>query len=336
MHIRSFIAGLALVATIVATNCLHAASGSEPAFTFDGQKFFLRSTEGGIYEYLPANETFKNWTALISVREFTGTKNPKAYAQKLIDNAKDSSPKAQGMLMENSEAGSYIADFLLPDGEGDDAGWEWNLWRVEKKGDGVEAVQYALRIPTGSGLGADEIMAARKKLVPALAEFQVPGASGGESHSSGAADSGDVQTYAYPDADDPQFTMEVPGDWTLESDAKGAWIVSADKKFTTSVVVVPAGDVEDAVESIKKQSGSRFESIEWNEGVGKTNKSTGVTFRSVDGSAEDKGVQHKVGVYVFSKDGANKAFILSTWTPEAALANNAEGILKMLGSAKLY
>jgi hypothetical protein len=336
MHIRFHIAALALAASITATNCLKAASDDEPAFTFDGQEFFLRSTEGGIYEYLPTGETFKNWTSLVSVREFSGTSNPKAYAQKLIDNAKASSPKAQGMLMGNTEAGSYIADFLLPDGEGDDVGWEWNLWRVEKKRDGVEAVQYAQRIPADSKVGAKEIMAARKKLVPALAEFQVPVTGSSESNSGESASSGDAQTYAYPDADEPKFTMELPGDWALESDAKGAYIVSADKKFTTSVVVVDAGDVEDAVESIKKQSGGRFESVEWNEGVGKTNEDTGVTFRSVDGSAEDKGVKHKLGVYVFSKDGAKKAFILSTWTPEAAVASNADGILKMLGSSKLY
>ncbi len=337
MPIRSILAALALIVSICATPSLRAASDEEAAFSFDGQVFFLRSTEGGILEYLPAGETFKNWSTLISVREFSGTDDPKAYAQKLIENAKASSPNAQGQLMENEAAGSYIADFLLPDGEGDDPGYEWNLWRVEQKGDGVEAVQYAVRIPAGSDVGAKEIIAAREKIVPELAEFKVP-AEGGDSaaSSSAPASSGDTQTYAYPSADEPQFTMELPADWAVESDEKGAWIVAADKKFTTSVVVVDPDDVEDAVESIKDQNGRRFESIEWSETMApQTNPATGVTFRSVDGAAEDKGVKHKLGIGVFSKNGAEKSFILTTWAPEAELAGNAGAMLQMLGSAKL-
>lgn len=316
----------------------------EPAFKFDGGEYFLRSTEGGILEYLTAGETFKNWTTLFSIREFSGTDDPKAYAQKLLENAKASSPEAQGLLMENEEAGSYIVDFLLPDGEGDNVGYEWNLWRVEKKGDGVEAVQYAMRIPAGSEVTGEAIAEARKKIVPELAEFEVPTASddadtAGDSDSESAdqsASSGDTQTYAYPDADQPQFTMELPADWVVEGDAKGAWIVAADKKFTTSVVVVDVGDVENAVESIKEQSGGRFESVEWSETMSpRTNPATGVTLRSIDGSAEAKGVKHKLGVLVFSKDGAEKAFILSTWAPEADLDGNGEAIMKMLVTATL-
>ncbi len=338
MQLRFRIAPLLLAVSLAATYCLNAAPDDEPAFKFDGQEFYLRSTEGGIFEYLPEGETFKNWTTLISVREFSGTNDPKAYAQKLIANAKASSPDAQAMLMENDEAGSYIADFLLPDGEGDNAGYEWNLWRVEQKGDGVEAVQYAMRIAPDSGISAEAIIAAREKLVPELAILKVPGGnespSGG---SAGGADQGDTQTYAYPNADEPLFTMELPADWAVESDKKGAFIVAADKKFTTSVVVVDAGDVEDAVESMKEQNGSRFESIEWSETMNpQTNPATGVTFRSIEGNAEDKGAKHKLGICVFSKEGTDKAFLLTTWAPEAALEGNAEAVLTMLGSAKIH
>lgn len=65
-------------------------------------------------------------------------------------------------------------------------------------------------------------------------------------------------------------------------------------------------------------------------------EATGMMMSSSDGSAEDKGFKHKLGIYVFSKDSGDKAFVLSTWTPEAALTDNAEGIFKMLGSIKLH
>lgn len=337
MFIRSCLAAVAICASLSFGPSLRAASGEKAAFTFDGQEFFLRSTEGEILEYLPADETFKNWTALISVREFAGTSDPKAYAQKLIDNAKASSPNAQGQLMENEEAGSYIADFLLPDGKGDDVGFEWNLWRVEQKGDGVEAVQYALRIPAGSGVGANEIIAAREKIVPELAVFELPAANGATEDASTPVVAGDSQTYAYPDADEPQFSMELPADWTVETDSQGAWIVAADKKFTTSVAVINPADVADAVESIKEQTGGRFASIAWSETVApQTDPATGVTFRATEGSAKDKGVKYQVGIYVFSKKGSAKTFILATWAPDAQLSANNEAMLYMLSSAKLY
>lgn len=325
-----------LAAGILATPCLRAED--EPDFRFDGQAFFLRSDREGIFEYLPADETFENWTTLISVRQFSGTDDPKAYAQKLLQNAKASSPHAQGLLMENAEAGSYIVDFMLPEGEGDDVAFEWNLWRVEQKGDGVEAVQYAVRVPAGAGVGGQELIAAREKIVPELAMLEIPAPGGSASAGTESAAAGDGgQIYAYPSADDAMFSMEVPADWTVEADAKGAWIVAADKKFTVSVVAVDPADVEDAVESIKEQSAGRFASYEWSETMApQTNPATGVTFRSIDGNAEDKGVKHKLSVCVFSKEGAEKSFILATWSPEADLASKGDAIFKMLGSAAFH
>jgi len=175
MSIRACIVALSVIVGFTATDELNAASVDRPAFRFDGREFFLRSTEGGILEYLPPDETFKNWKTLMSVREFTATDDPKAYAETLIRNAKASSPKAKTMLMENAEAGSYIVDFLLPDGDADDAGFEWNLWRIERKGKGIEAVQYASRIANDTP--AKKIIADRERLVPELAIFKVPTAN---------------------------------------------------------------------------------------------------------------------------------------------------------------
>lgn len=77
--------------------------------------------------------------------------------------------------MENAEAGSYIADFLLFSEKGTKPFFaEWNLWRVEKNGDGLQAVQYARRFYQIDENTSKELIAAREKIVPQLAILEVP------------------------------------------------------------------------------------------------------------------------------------------------------------------
>lgn len=148
---------------------------SAPVFQFDKADYFLRGDEAGIREYLTEGETFEKWSTLISVRGFDGTDDPRAYAFQLVKNAKASGPNAQGQVMENDEAGSYIADFLVFSEEGTEPSFaEWNLWRIEKKGDGIEAVQYARRFYEIDDSTAKKLSAARKKIVPQLAVLEIP------------------------------------------------------------------------------------------------------------------------------------------------------------------
>lgn len=148
---------------------------SAPAFQFDRKDYFLRGDEAGIREYLTKGESFENWSTLISTRRFDGTDDPRAYAFQLVKNAKASSPNAQGQVMENDEAGSYIADFLVYSEEGAEPSFaEWNLWRIEKTRDGVEAVQYARRFYDIDDSTAQKLIAARKKIVPQLAVLEIP------------------------------------------------------------------------------------------------------------------------------------------------------------------
>lgn len=153
----------------------HPPEGSAPAFRFDKAEYFLRGDEAGIREYLTEGETFEKWSALISIRRFDGIDDPRAYALQLVKNAKASGPNAQGQVMENDEAGSYIADFLVFSEEGTEPSFaEWNLWRIEKTRDGIEAVQYARRFYDIDDSTAKTLVAARKKLVPQLAVLEIP------------------------------------------------------------------------------------------------------------------------------------------------------------------
>jgi hypothetical protein len=164
-----------LLAGLIAILATQSCSAEEAAFHFNGNDYFLRGDEAGIREYLTEDETFDEWTTLISVRHFDGTDNPKLYAQKLIENAKASGPNAAGQLMENEEAGSYIADFLVFSEEGSKPFFaEWNLWRIEKKDDGVEAVQYARRFYKVDASTSQKLIDAREKIVPKLAVLEIP------------------------------------------------------------------------------------------------------------------------------------------------------------------
>ena len=159
--------------------CSQGGSGGRPAeesvFQFDKQDYFLRGDEAGIREYLTKGETFEKWNTLISVRHFNQTNDPRAYAFQLVKNAKASGENAQGQVMENEQAGSYIADFLVFSEEGAEPSFaEWNLWRIEKKGNGIEAVQYARRFYEIDGSTAKKLIAARKKIVPQLAVLEIP------------------------------------------------------------------------------------------------------------------------------------------------------------------
>ena len=155
---------------------LPAGAGAEDsAFEFDGAEYFLRSDEGGILEYLTYGDKFEKWSTLISTRESTATDDPHAFAAKLLENAKASGPDVRGLLMENKEEGIYIVDFLLSSADGEEPAYaEWNVWRVAQKGDGVQAVQYARRFYQITDSTAQEILAARKKIIPELLTLDIP------------------------------------------------------------------------------------------------------------------------------------------------------------------
>lgn len=139
----------------------------EPAFRFDGKDYFLRSDKGGIREYLTGGETFDKWTTLISIRQFDGLRDGRAYAQKLVRTAEASGPAARGQVLAKGEM--WVADFIVfppEDAKTDFA--EWNLWRIRQKPRGIEAVQYARRFYGFSEASAEEIKASRARILGEL------------------------------------------------------------------------------------------------------------------------------------------------------------------------
>jgi len=161
-----------LIASVIA--CLPS-QAAEPAFRFDGQDFFLKANEGGIKEYLPAGETFEDWTTLMSVRGFRNIADPQAYALRVVENARKSGPAGQGQVIRNDKGDTYIADFLVFPPQGAPRNFaEWNLMRVRKSGEGIEVLQYARRFYDFDESAAATIRAERNKIVPRLAAFEIP------------------------------------------------------------------------------------------------------------------------------------------------------------------
>ena len=162
-----------LTALFILMFCLATPSPAEEAsFRFDGVEYFQRGDEAGIREFLPAGETFARWNQLISLRHFPKLQDPRAYALKVVAAAEASDPAAKGQVFKNDDADVYVADFLAfspRDKEPQFA--EWNLWRITKKGGGLEALQYARRFYDFSEESVAEIKTSRNRLIKELGNF---------------------------------------------------------------------------------------------------------------------------------------------------------------------
>jgi len=108
----------------------------------------------------------------MAVREIGGFDDPHAYAARILENVKSSDPNAKGILMKSGE--NYYVDFLMFSEEGEEPGFaEWNVWRIEKKGEGIEAVQYARRFYNFGEADGQEISSAREKILGELSSLNV-------------------------------------------------------------------------------------------------------------------------------------------------------------------
>ena len=155
-----------LVSLLVAVS---SALADDAAFTFDGADYFLRSDKNGIREYLTADETFDRWTTLVSVRRFDDLDDPRAYARKLLQAAKSSGPAANGQILEKDGGGVFLVDFLVfPPEDAPEQFAEWNLWRIEEKDGGLEALQFARRFYDFSDASVDAIKSTRNGLIAEL------------------------------------------------------------------------------------------------------------------------------------------------------------------------
>ena len=89
---------------------------SATSIKFDNEEYPNKFTNNSptikLAEYVRKNETFKKWTKLIAVRNYTNLNNPKEAAVNLAKIVKQHNPKANYQIIQSKEGESVQIDFL--------------------------------------------------------------------------------------------------------------------------------------------------------------------------------------------------------------------------------
>ena len=83
---------------------------------YDGEVYSNKYTKNSppinLVEYVRKNETIKNWTKLIAIRNYTNLNNPKAAATNLARTVKQHNSKANFHILESKDKTEAQIDFL--------------------------------------------------------------------------------------------------------------------------------------------------------------------------------------------------------------------------------
>ncbi len=146
-----------------------------------------------------------------------------------------------------------------------------------------------------------------------------------------------VQTYSYPSQDAPVFAIDFPADWDMTTNTEGAYVESPDKLVAMNVLLIDQSELDVAIEKLKQETGSKFESITWNEGQEPntvTDDALELTATFNNGLAEASGVKYTVNFVQYVKKNGKKFFLLITQAPIKALDTHADAIEKIVRSIK--
>ena len=147
-----------------------------------------------------------------------------------------------------------------------------------------------------------------------------------------------VQTFAYPAEGKPLFMVDVPAGWALEKSDQGCYVVSPDKVVATNVLLIDAGEVGKALESIKADVGGKFSEIVWNEGNDpEVNKDEALKLTATfeNGVAQDEGKKYAVNLVQYVVEGADKFLVLICQHPLPAPDEDMDAKLGILKSIKV-
>jgi len=103
---------LLLSASLLFSNVVFSAS----IITFDNEaytkKFTNKSASVNLAEYVRENETFKDWTKLVAVRNYTNLNKPKEAVVNFAKIIKQHNPKANYQILESKDGNEAQIDFL--------------------------------------------------------------------------------------------------------------------------------------------------------------------------------------------------------------------------------
>jgi len=147
-----------------------------------------------------------------------------------------------------------------------------------------------------------------------------------------------VQTYSYPDAENPILTMDLPADWTVATQAQGFQVHSADKLFVATVTPLSTDLIMDAMDTIGQMLTKTFETCVWN-GGGKPKTSldekTGYSLTENTGvGVRPDRAEFLLRLNQYARVGSDVFFIMSTQVRADAEEANADGTEMMLSSIR--
>lgn len=246
------------------------------------------------------------------------SEDPSAAVKEVKDEIEDLFKNVTYKEPQTTEAGDIDIMLINAKGEDEDGVANINIWMIAKKGEETLLAMKCISSPEAFEKHAE----VGGKIINSISSHGAPAV--------------ELQTFSYPDKQNPTFTAEVPADWKVEADDKGKFITSADKQFTATIIAIDTEHIMDATNSIGQGVTARYESVVWNEGGKPTIKKddeTGMTLTSNSGIATGAdGSSHRLGLYQFAKIGSDKFYVVSTWAAEKAFEANAEAISAMLSS----
>lgn len=146
------------------------------------------------------------------------------------------------------------------------------------------------------------------------------------------------QTVSYPSASSPDFTIDFPDDWNVESDGEGAYVESPDKIVAINILFIDADEVDVAVGRLKKSVGGKFQQIEWDGGkepeVNK-DEALGLTATFHNGLAINEGVKYSVNIVEYVRAKGDKFLVLISQLPIKGLDEHADDLEKIIRSIKV-
>ncbi|GEM_PF-4055197 len=153
------VAAIGLVWAAGAKTAGKAQDAGRKSLTFNGKEFFLvYSVKGSewLNEYLPAGQTFKNYTEMIAVRAYDdlkGKATPVQIAQAIASNYQRKYPGIKFLLAGNEKTGDGLVSFVMIQGDI----LEHNLFRTTLGEGGPVSIQHVYRkyVPQAKRTPAD-------------------------------------------------------------------------------------------------------------------------------------------------------------------------------------
>lgn len=159
---RNYAIGIFLAAMLLGSQTFYSDAISAPAVTTENTKavkilgtvLTLKESQGGapgqqfLAEYIPANETWDNWSIMYAVRWLPSQLSPKqaavATAQKIKELKLAGDPVANSAVFEADDGKSVAVDFLVSSKKPEM--FEHNVFRYFRTANGLASVQIARRV----------------------------------------------------------------------------------------------------------------------------------------------------------------------------------------------